>query len=44
MLIERVINLRKDIEIEVIIKILLLIVIDKASSIDFELIRFNEVP
>ena len=42
-LIERVINLKQDIEVEVIIRILLLIIIDKTSFIDFKLIRFNKV-
>ena len=45
MFIKRVINLREDIEVEVVIivRILLLIVIDKTSFIYFESIRFNNV-
>ena len=38
-------NLREkiNIEVEVIVRILLLIIIDKTSFIDFKLIRFNKV-
>ena len=45
MLIERVIDLREGVNIgvEVIIRMLLLIDIDKASSIGFELTRSNKV-
>ena len=42
-LIERVIGLRKDIEVVVVVRVLLLIVIGEASSIGFESMRFNEV-
>ena len=45
MFIKRVIDLRKDIEVEVIVvvRILSLIVIDEVSFIDFELVKSNEV-